>query len=591
MFQTTAGSSSLFASPVGAAPSSRRGQRGSRPHLHIPLECVSTGCNGASSSGSTSGRHRHSVSDNFETGRLSNGYSRGSGTEALQWAAAAASLDSAWFAVCGAASLWPALACGRRRLRSRKHGGVAARVMFPATADLTHIVEGPLNGVSEHRAAPKTTRKKPRRSANTAEKGDGEAASDLEDQHVAAQRGACGSAKNPNLDEQILQFASAVFPAVRHKRPKMEILARVRKSAKEVFGEEAEVFPFGSTANGCGKGNADLDSVIHAPEPKVAAAKALKKLTSSMRRNGLRITERRLSAKIPILTCQMKGAAWCPCDVSFNNLQGVLNSHLLREYAELDPEMAIIAVVVKTWTKAVGVNGTPAAYISSYTWTLMVIYYFQVKHALPSLQALSALRPTRRWNHKMGFSLAAEIRHVTTREPLGSLLHGFFHFFSQEFSWEDEVVSVRQGSRLTLDSECFCPRLRHPTSSCLNVEDPFLLARNLNFALGRKTLHHLQDEVEEARKLLARGGTLWELLGTQADKYQAESRRFGAELLEGFLPLPVFEVEDNPDVESFENGAYGCAECLKFFQDGKALKEHQEAMNHSGYLRSVRFDG
>merc|ERR1719203_2418727 len=62
-------------------------------------------------------------------------------------------------------------------------------------------------------------------------------------------------------------------------------------------------------------------------------------------------------------------------------------------------------------------------------------------------------------------------------------------FYTQDFVWGYEVVSVRLGHRLHTHEQ-FYEELRGKWQARLHVEDPFQLERNLNCVLG---------EVEEGR--------------------------------------------------------------------------------------------
>jgi DNA polymerase sigma len=80
---------------------------------------------------------------------------------------------------------------------------------------------------------------------------------------------------------------------------------------------------------------------------------------------------------------------------------------------------------------------------------------------------------------------------------LGELLVTFFQFYSQEFYWGSEVVSVRLGSRLDV-GQPFFRQLKARRMNRLHVEDPVDLTRNLNCVLGEAQEMQLRTLMEEA---------------------------------------------------------------------------------------------
>ncbi|CAJ1418188.1 unnamed protein product, partial [Effrenium voratum] len=171
--------------------------------------------------------------------------------------------------------------------------------------------------------------------------------------------------------------------------------------------------------------------------------------------------------RVPILKLQLNGL---DCDLSCGNLLPLLNTQLLRLYAELMPQMAVLCISVKRWAKTQGIGSVMTGGLSSYAWTLMVVYYLQVTHSLDSLHQLC--------------------------EEEASLL-----FYAEDFGWQNELVSVRRG--------CFSVREESIVTwrdGLINIEDPVEITRNLNFALSDRTPHQLPDAFWAAGERLDRGG-------------------------------------------------------------------------------------
>jgi len=64
-------------------------------------------------------------------------------------------------------------------------------------------------------------------------------------------------------------------------------------------------------------------------------------------------------------------------EMMLNNMFGVINSTLIRNYCLFDSRCAILINLIKDWSKMKNVNGNFNGYLSSYCYTLMVIYFLQ----------------------------------------------------------------------------------------------------------------------------------------------------------------------------------------------------------------------
>jgi hypothetical protein len=75
-------------------------------------------------------------------------------------------------------------------------------------------------------------------------------------------------------------------------------------------------------------------------------------------------------------------------ELMLNNYLGVLNSYLIRSYSLCDSRCIILINIIKDWSKLKKINGNFDGFMSSYCYTLMVIYFLQnlKKPILPVLQ-------------------------------------------------------------------------------------------------------------------------------------------------------------------------------------------------------------
>lgn len=407
------------------------------------------------------------------------------------------------------------------------------------------------------------------------------------------------------LDGEIAAFAEAVLPRTHHKKAKRQLVQRLQKLVQEVLDPRAQIFGFGSSFNGCGEASSDMDLAVYMPPEEAANLgnrEALHRVARAASDGNFAVLEMRMGASVPIVVLEMlddeSGAqTGYTCDVSFQRLLPLHNTRLLRTYIELMPELAALIVVVKRWAKSKRIAGTWERFISTYSWTLMVIYYCQVCHGLPSLHAL-AHEPRQEAEedaehegqgsvHDVDFvGLAAARRTLGTEKPcayagLGTLLRGFFQFYATVYDWSHEVVSVRLGVRKELGGGDFTPALRKTriskkgrmmtvaTFPAFNIEDPIEIERNLNFALKPNSLRLIYSWLTEAHIQLEAGAGLAEILGMRRlpKPQPRRGRRGKTPWLSGFMDLGR-----RPPCE--------CGKCGQRFESFSEQLDHERECSH-----------
>eukprot|EP00931_Biecheleriopsis_adriatica_P050033 TRINITY_DN28957_c0_g1_i1.p1 TRINITY_DN28957_c0_g1~~TRINITY_DN28957_c0_g1_i1.p1 ORF type:complete len:563 (-),score=93.29 TRINITY_DN28957_c0_g1_i1:84-1772(-) len=280
-----------------------------------------------------------------------------------------------------------------------------------------------------------------------------------------------------------------------------ELIARVLQAARSI--QDVKVHAFGSSVNGFGDAQSDVDLVLEATteelvkglnlhevfrkaDPREVAPTALQALIQPLRQTGFAIKEQVLTAKVPILKLHFG----VDCDLSCNNLLPFFNTRLLKVYSTLDPRVVGLVQELKRWAKLKGVHGADKGNLSSYSFTLLAIFYMQQRAALPCLQKHAEEKPSwyyegqRSWNVAMSLD-ADDAKKPAVDRPGLATLRDFAGFLTQELQWGKDVVSVRKGQRLKLES---FPRLsrksRNTEAELLHIEDPFDIERNLNCVLA-----------------------------------------------------------------------------------------------------------
>jgi hypothetical protein len=85
------------------------------------------------------------------------------------------------------------------------------------------------------------------------------------------------------------------------------------------------------------------------------------------------------------------------------------------------------------------------------------------------------------------------------------LLRGFFSFYATEFSWGNEVVSIRLGQRVSIDTHHFdsLARGKLNPNHAIHIEDPLDTYRNLNCVLDMDGLNRVRGAFNEMHKRIS----------------------------------------------------------------------------------------
>jgi len=70
-------------------------------------------------------------------------------------------------------------------------------------------------------------------------------------------------------------------------------------------------------------------------------------------------------------------------DICYDNRNGVLNTMLLKKYADYDARVRPLMFAVKTWCSKRGISDSTNCTLTSYGWNLLVIHFLQSHYILP----------------------------------------------------------------------------------------------------------------------------------------------------------------------------------------------------------------
>lgn len=294
----------------------------------------------------------------------------------------------------------------------------------------------------------------------------------------------------------------------RRSPQKADGVTRVQRAVQRMqmavaLWKDAEIHVYGSTVNGFGADGADIDMTVQVSFAEFAGdfrgqrlrnlqLQGLRQLEMQCKYLGFTVREAVVDARVPVLRLSFGDVE---CDVTINNLLPLYNSKLLKAYTEVDARVVPLVQDLKRWATANGLHNASSGHLSSYSLTLLGLFYCQVAGALPSLQAMvpnseDYFSPSKFLGldgpaYCVGFasSSSATVQNFIKGQaawPAEVSLAGFFRFFGREFVWGDEVVSVRVGRRR---SKGAFPGLQLHAATAeplmLHIEDPIETSRDL----------------------------------------------------------------------------------------------------------------
>ncbi|XP_009068180.1 PREDICTED: terminal uridylyltransferase 7, partial [Acanthisitta chloris] len=221
---------------------------------------------------------------------------------------------------------------------------------------------------------------------------------------------------------------------------------------------------FGSSKNGFGFRQSDLDICMTVDGLKTAEgldciriiedlAKVLK--IQSGLRNVLPIT----TAKVPIVKF-FHVKSGLEVDISLYNTLALYNTRLLSSYAAIDPRVKYLCYTMKVFVKMCDIGDASRGSLSSYAYTLMVLYFLQQRNppVIPVLQEIykEPKKPeilVDGWNVYF-FDKIEELSVVwpdygKNTESVGQLWLGLLRFYTEEFDFKEHVICIRRRNLLT----------------------------------------------------------------------------------------------------------------------------------------------
>ncbi|EDV41787.1 uncharacterized protein Dana_GF17325 [Drosophila ananassae] len=288
--------------------------------------------------------------------------------------------------------------------------------------------------------------------------------------------------------------------------------------------QQLRIYKFGSRITGIGTRSSDLDvfvdigNTFHTFEHR--ASKATISKLRAMRpvfcgSEDWRIINVIEQARVPIIkTCHLPTGI--ECDICLNSL-GFCNTNLLKYLFESQPLTQYMCIYVKNWLERCKLTEQ----ISTYSITLMVIYFLQLQRLLPPITALQQDQSSQQlvgpwivnFSQKAPSELGLQQLEATVPVVKG-YLRAFFLYYSN-FNYEqfmvcpyfgrgsieiqniEKALPNRYSSYVFENPDCSL-QLRKP----MVVQDPIQLNHNVTKAVTRNGLQTFVDFCQQTAVLL-----------------------------------------------------------------------------------------
>ncbi|CAN6835529.1 unnamed protein product [Brassica oleracea] len=350
--------------------------------------------------------------------------------------------------------------------------------------------------------------------------------------------------RNPVLDPTLQEILQVVKPTRADWDTRITVLDQLRDVLQSVESlRGATVQPFGSFVSNLFTRWGDLDisvdlfsgaSILFTGKKQKQTL--LAQLLRAMRASGLWYRlQFVIHARVPILKV-VSGHQRISCDISIDNLEGLLKSRFLFWISEIDGRFRDLVLLVKEWAKAHDINNSKNRTFNSYSLSLLVIFHLQtcVPAILPPLgeiyprSAVDDLKGERKTAEESIAQLsAANIARFKSgssrsvnRSSLSELLVSFFAKFS-DINLKATELGV---CPFTGRWENISNNTRWlPKTYSLFVEDPFEQPENAARSVSRKNLDRIAQVFEMTSHRLATDSNRNSIIGVLTAPHISES--------------------------------------------------------------------
>lgn len=314
---------------------------------------------------------------------------------------------------------------------------------------------------------------------------------------------ACRSDIN-RMNGGFLATYESLIPAEEEKTKQKQLLALLDGIVSKEW-PDARLYVYGSCANSFGFSKSDIDICLAIEDANIDKSEILLKLADMLQSDNLQNVQALTRARVPIVKL-MDPKTGLSCDICVNNVLAVVNTKLLRDYAQIDVRLRQLAFIVKHWAKSRGVNETYRGTLSSYAYVLMCIHFLQQRRPaiLPCLQGMEATCSVTVDNIECAYFDKVEKLYgfgTHNGETLARLVWAFFSYWAYCHDYANDVISVRSGSTLSKRAKDWTRRIGNDRH-LICIEDPFEVSHDLGRVVDKFSIRVLREEFERAAEIM-----------------------------------------------------------------------------------------
>ncbi|XP_050386095.1 UTP:RNA uridylyltransferase 1 [Argentina anserina] len=306
------------------------------------------------------------------------------------------------------------------------------------------------------------------------------------------------------LNDPFLEIFESLIPTEEEKAKQKQLLTLLENIISKEW-PDARLYIYGSCGNSFGVSRSDIDLCLVIGEEDVNKSEILLRLAELLQSDNLENVQALTRARVPIVKL-MDPVTGISCDICINNVLAVVNTKLLRDYANIDARLRQLAFIVKHWAKSRGVNETYHGTLSSYAYVLMCIHFLQQQRPaiLPCLQGMRATYSVTVENIECAFfDQIDKLQNFGSqnRETIAELVWAFFNYWAYSHDYANTVISVRLGSTISKREKDWTRRIGNDRH-LICIEDPFETSHDLGRVVDRHSIKVLREEFERAAEIL-----------------------------------------------------------------------------------------
>ncbi|KAJ0964232.1 hypothetical protein J5N97_029354 [Dioscorea zingiberensis] len=307
------------------------------------------------------------------------------------------------------------------------------------------------------------------------------------------------------LAPHFLSIYQSLIPPSEEKAKQKQLLLSLERLVNMQW-PKARLHLYGSCANSFGVSNSDIDICLAIDDDgDLSKNDILLKLADILQSDNLQNVQALTHARVPIVKLMDPGTG-ISCDICINNLLAVVNTKLLRDYAQIDDRLRQLAFIVKHWAKSRHVNETYRGTLSSYAYVIMCIHFLQQRKPaiLPCLQQMKATYSITVDEMECAFFDQVEMLHnfgAQNNESIARLLWAFFHYWAYCHDYTNDVISIRTGSIISKRAKDWTRRIGNDRH-LICIEDPFETEHDLGRVVDKYSIKILREEFERAANIL-----------------------------------------------------------------------------------------